>query len=970
MLSVRIDGTRYEVPEGATVLDALRTAGVRLPTLCHDQRLEPSGSCRTCLVRVTGLPKLVTACTTKLAEGMEIDAGTPDLQATRRALLEMLAHRYPGAPVARFPDKPFHRELRVVRLADPASLSSSNTGLQDRAHPYIVVDMSRCIDCYRCVRICAELQGQFVWHIHGRGLDTSIQPDGPTLRDSSCVSCGACVDTCPTGALEDRALLESEPASHWTRTVCPYCGVGCELNVGTRENRIVTVRPVLDSAVSKGHLCVKGRYAFDFVAAPDRVTDPMLRDGPEWRTVTWNEARAFVADRLRSLIQHYGPDSIGVLGSARATNEESYLTQKFARAIIGTNNVDCCARVCHAPSAAALKRSLGAGLATNSFDDIERARTILLCGANATENHPVVGARIKQAVLQGTRLIVIDPRRTELAEHADVHLAIRPGTNVALLNAMANVIVGEGRHDRGFITSRLSGFSNFVQSIEEWTAERAATICGIDADAIRRAARLYADGSPAMSVHGLGLTEHVQGTDGVTALINLALLTGNVGRPGSGVNPLRGQNNVQGAAHMGCDPNALPGSTPIDQGRDACDALWDISVPQSRGLNVLEMMDAAVAGRLKALWAIGYDVLLTNPYLTETARALRSLDLVIVQDMFVNETARQYGTVFLPACSSFEKEGTFMNAERRIQRVRAALRPLGAAKPDWQIICEIARALGGRGFGFTNPEEIWDEVRALCAGARGMTYDRLDARGLQWPCPGEDHPGTPLLHQNEFVMGPRATLQAVDYRETAEAVTEEYPLRLVTGRSLYQFNAGTMTGRTPNNELRPQDVLSLSPPDADRCAVRDGDVIQITSRYGSARLPASVDSALRPGDVFATFHQATTLLNAVTGPNRDMAVGTPEYKVTAVRIAGTCGTDAWVFADARKALDDSPTVPGTVRVHVDDGTVTLTGSVQRPSQRADAEHVVGPVIGDRRLVNNIIIMPPATKGFDAPDDRG
>ena len=344
MPRLRIDGTWHEVPEGGSVLDALRAAGIRLPTLCHDERLESSGACRTCLVRVTGLPKLVTACTTTPSDGMEIEAATPALQETRHALLEMLAHRYPAAPVARFPDKPFHRELRAVRLADPASLSPSSIGLQDRAHPYIAVDMSRCIDCYRCVRICAELQGQFVWHIHGRGLDTTIRPDGPTLRDSSCVSCGACVDTCPTGALEDRALLASEPASQWTRTVCPYCGVGCELHVGTRENRIVTVRPVLDSAVSKGHLCSKGRYAFGFVGAPDRVMEPMLRDGPQWRTVTWNEARAFVADRLRSLIQHDGPDSVGLLGSARATNEENYLTQKFARAVIGTNNVDNCAR--------------------------------------------------------------------------------------------------------------------------------------------------------------------------------------------------------------------------------------------------------------------------------------------------------------------------------------------------------------------------------------------------------------------------------------------------------------------------------------------------------------------------------------------------------------------------------------------------------------------------------------------------
>ena len=887
MVGIRIDGTAYEVADGVSVLDAVRAAGIHIPSLCHDDRLEPSGVCRTCLVGVTGISKPVTACVTKVADGMEIVTSTPELRDTRQAILAMLARGYPAAAVSQFPDKPFHRELSACGVPDVAEIPSAAAGLQDNSHPYIAVDMSRCIDCYRCVRICAELQGQFVWHVQGRGRGTRIQPDGPTLRGSSCVSCGACVDTCPTGALEDRSLATRATAAGWTRTVCPYCGVGCELNVGTVRNEIVTIRPVLQSAVSKGHLCVKGRYAFGFVSAPDRVTEPMIRDGSRWRTTTWNEARAQVADRMRSLIERYGPDSIGVLGSARATNEENYLVQKLARIVLGTNNVDCCARVCHAPSAAALKRSLGAGLATNSFDDIERARTILVCGANATESHPVVGARIKQAALRGTPLIVIDPRRIELAEYATVHLAIRPGTNVPLLNAMAHVIVTEGLHDTAFMAARLSGAREFADFIAAWTPERAAGVCGVGADLIRRAARLYATGSPAMSVHGLGLTEHLQGTDGVTTLINLALLTGNVGKPGTGVNPLRGQNNVQGAAHMGCDPNALAGSVAIDAGRDACGAFWGVPLPRNRGLNLLEMMDGALAGRLKALWTIGYDVLLTNPRLAETVRALRSLEFVVVQDMFLNETAREVGTVFLPACSSFEKDGTFMNAERRIQRVRAAIRPMGASKPDWQILCEIARALGGRGFSFTSPEEIWNEVRALCPGARGMTYERLEAGGLQWPCPGEEHPGTPLLHGNEFPTGRRATLTAVEFEETTETVTLEYPLRLITGRSLYQFNAGTMTGRTPNTELRPSDQVSVSPADAERLEVHEGDLVRVRSRYGSTALPAHVDPALRAGDLFATFQQPSSLLNVVTGPNRDGAVSTPEYKVTAVRIETT-----------------------------------------------------------------------------------
>jgi formate dehydrogenase major subunit len=594
--------------------------------------------------------------------------------------------------------------------------------------------------------------------------------------------------------------------------------------------------------------------------------------------------RAFVIGRLRELIDRHGPDSVGILGSARATNEDNYLIQKFARTVLGTNNVDCCARVCHAPSAAALKQVLGTGLATNSFDDLERARTILVCGANPTEDHPVVGVRIRQAARRGARLIVIDPRRIELAADATWHLALRPGTDIALLNAIAHVIVTEGLCANTFLASRVDGVDAFTQFIRDWPPARAAAICGVDADAIRGAARLYATQAPAMSIHGLGLTEHVQGTEGVMALINLALLTGNLGRPGGGVNPLRGQNNVQGAAHMGCDPGSLPGSTPLDSGAPQFEQQWGRPLPRTRGLNLMEMMQAAAAGRLKALWAIGYDVFLTNPNANDTAEALRALEFVIVQDLFLNETARMFGTVFLPACSSFEKDGTFMNGERRIQRVRAALPPAGASKPDWQIVAEMARGMGHSGFGFTNPEEVWDEVRSLCSGARGMTYARLDHGGLQWPCPAEDHPGTAVLHTLQFGRGPRAALQCIDDRPTTERTTPEYPWLLMTGRSLYQFNAGTMTGRTRNAELRPSDLLDISVDDAAKVGVRPDEPVRVVSRYGAAVLPVRISGAMARGQLFATFQNPERLVNAITGANRDGVTDTPEYKVTAVRV--------------------------------------------------------------------------------------
>jgi len=876
MPQIIVDGQAHTVADGLSLVQALHSIGIELPTLCHDERLKPTAVCRLCLVRVKGSAHAVPACATPITDGLELEARAPDLEEARRGSLRLLAWRYPPDAVAAFPDKPFHNAIQERGLVEELR-GASNPELVDRSHPYIAVDMTRCIDCHRCVRICEDLQGQFVWHTLGRGMDTRIRPDGPTLRDSSCVSCGACVDTCPTGALEDTSVLALGTPTNWTRTTCPYCGTGCEMSVGTRDGRIVAVKAVMDAPVSKGHLCVKGRYAFEFVRADDRITTPMIRTDGNWRLVTWEEALQFSAERLQQLIARHGADCIGVLGSARATNEENYLTQKFTRVVLRTNNVDCCARVCHTPSSTALKSIVGAGFSTNSFDDIEAAATILVCGANPTENHPIVGARIKQAARRGAALIVVDPRAIELASSADCHLAIRPGTNIPLFNAMAHTILAEGLCDRDFVGARVAEFDEFARFIDAWTPRRAARLCGVAADEIRRAARLYATGRPAMMFHGLGMTEHVQGTEGVMVLVNLALLTGNFGKPGTGVNPLRGQNNVQGAAHMGCEPKLLPGSISIDAGRTGFEKLWQQQIPQAHGLHQLEMMDAAQAGRLKGLWTIGYDLFLSNPNAAETARALGALELVVVQDLFMTETARGFGSVFLPACSSFEKDGTFMNAERRIQRVRKMLEPAGDSRPDWEIISGLARAMDRHdGFQFNGPEAIWNEIRAGCEGARGMTYARLDRAGLQWPCPSEDHPGTPILHRDAFPVG-RARLQTIDYAASPEQTGTEYPFLLTTGRSLYQFNAGTMSGRTLNSELRPADLLDIAPADAARLNLQDGQVVRLVSRFGSTTLPVHIDCAIRTGQLFATFHTAKSFLNRVTGPHRDGVVGTPEY---------------------------------------------------------------------------------------------
>jgi len=657
------------------------------------------------------------------------------------------------------------------------------------------------------------------------------------------------------------------------------------MNVGTRDDRIVVIKPVLDAPVNRGHLCVKGSYAFDFVSAQDRVTEPMIRVAGDWKQVSWDEAILFTANALGRMTTEHGANAVGVLGSARATNEENYLAQKFARVVLGTNNVDCCARVCHAPTAAAMKLMLGAGAATNSFEDIESARAILLCGANPTENHPIVGARIKEAALRGTRLIVIDPRNIELARYATLHLQLRPGTNVPLLNAMACTIVEEGLYDEVFLKERVASFEEFRQFVQSWSPETTAPVCGVEAQQIRKAARLYAGQRPAMSFHGLGLTEHIQGTEGVMCLVNLALLTGNIGKPGAGINPLRGQNNVQGAAHMGCDPGILTGSVSLKEGHELVSAAWQAALPFTKGLNLLQMLDAAEDGRFKALWAIGYDIVLTNANADSTRRALERMELVIVQDMFLNETARQFGSVFLPAASSFEKDGTFMNAERRVQRVRKAIAHVGESNFDWEIICDVARAMGkGEFFNFSTSEDVWNEVRSVWKAGAGISYKRLESGGLQWPCPSEDHPGTPTLHVGAFSVGKQATLQRVEYRATKEVADNDYPFILNSGRTLYHFNAGTMTLRTANKLLRPEDYLDISSEDAARLKLSDGQRVRICSQYGEAILPVKIGDSVRPGELFATFHTSEVFLNHVTSPHRDKYVDTPEYKVTAVRL--------------------------------------------------------------------------------------
>lgn len=884
-----VDGATVEVAEGATLLQAIHAAGKSVPTLCHDDRLKPIGACRMCLVEVKGAPVPVASCATPAKEGAVVQTATPALVEERRALLTMLAADYPADAPAAQPDKPFHQMLAEYGVVARGERSQP----VDDSHPYLHVDMSQCVTCYRCARICAEVQGQDVWTPVGRGADTLMETvTGTSMKDSPCVSCGACASTCPSGAIDDKTLLQLGAPERTVRTTCPYCGVGCELDVGVKGSRIVQILPAMDSPVNKGHTCVKGRYAWGFLGAKDRLTRPLLRDGSGFREVSYDEAIAFIARRLQEILAAAGPGAVGVLGSSRSTNEENYVAQKFARVALGTNNVDCCARVCHAPTATAMASVFGTGAATSSYDDIEHARTILVAGANATENHPVIGARVRQAARRGAALIVVDPRRTELAREADIHLMLKPGTNVPVFQCLAHVILRDGLADESFAKERLVDVDAFRDKVAWATPERVAELCHVPAELLVKAAHLFATRKPGMSMHGLGMTEHLQGSDGVAALSDLALLTGNLGELGSGVNPLRGQNNVQGSAHMGCEPSRLTGYVPVAKGRSDHELLWGVAVPAEAGLDLMQMMDAAGEGKLRALWCMGYDVAHTNPNRKATLAALKRLELLVVQDLFLNETAREAAHVVLPAAASFEKDGTFMNAERRVSRVRAAVPPPSPdCKPDWVGLVDVARALGhGERFAWRNIEEVWDEVRKAWPPGRGMSYRRLEKHGLQWPCPTEDHPGTTHLHGESFTLGKTTRLAFAPFTETPERTSAQHPFLLVTGRTLAAFNANTMTGRTRNLEIRPTDVLEIHPDDARRLGVTDGARVRMSNARGSVELPVRVTDAVHPGELYTTFHDARVRVNDLIGDVRDTGAHTPEYKVTAVALAPVGGS--------------------------------------------------------------------------------
>ena len=754
--------------------------------------------------------------------------------------------------------------------------------------PAILHDRSKCILCGRCVAICQNVQASGAIDFLGRGFDTCISlPPGQSREESVCAECGNCIDVCPTGALSFAAAKGAGRSWEMEQvaTICPYCGCGCTIVLNVRDNRIVQITGRAGLGVNEGLLCVKGRFGFDFIGHPERLAEPLVRRNGELAPASWDEALDLVAERLSQIKEQSGPDAIAALASAKCTNEENYIMQKFARAVLGTNNVDHCARLCHASTVAGLARAFGSGAMTNSIEDFDVADCIFVIGSNTTECHPIIGSAIKRAATQrGAALIVADPRSIELTEFAAIHMQQRNGTDVALINAMMHVILRDGLEDRKFIAERTEGFEELAKAVEPYTPQMAEKITGVPAAAIERAARIYAEAPAASIVYSMGITQHTTGTDNVLSLANLAMLTGNVGKPGTGVNPLRGQNNVQGACDLAALPNVYPGYQKVadEASRSKFEAAWGVELPDGAGLTVVEMINAAAEGKLKALYVMGENPMMSDPDVNHVEQALRKLDFLVVQDIFLSETA-QLADVVLPAAAFAEKDGTFTNTERRVQRVRKAIDPPGQARADWQIVCDVARRMGYE-MSYAHPSEIQDEIARLTPSYGGITYGRLESGSLQWPCPDAEHPGTPYLHKGKFARG-LGKFHAVEFLPPKELPDEEFPFVLSTGRVLQHFHTGTMSRRSEVlDELVPVGAIEINPSDAGRLGVADGRPVRVASRRGQIEIAARVTDRVAPGTVFLAFHYHEAPANRLTIAALDPVAKIPELKVCAVRV--------------------------------------------------------------------------------------
>ncbi|MEU0091564.1 formate dehydrogenase subunit alpha [Kribbella sp. NPDC006257] len=899
-VELTIDGVAVTVPRGTSVMRAAKQAGLDIPKLCATDSLEAFGSCRLCIVEIDGARGTPASCTTPVAPGMVVRTQNEKLGKLRRGVMELYISDHPldcltcsANGDCELQDMAGVTGLREVRYGSGVEAGANHLDAPtDTSNPYFDFDASKCIACSRCVRACDEVQGTLALTIEGRGFDSKVAAGaGVSFMESDCVSCGACVQACPTATLQEKSVIELGMPTRSVVTTCAYCGVGCSFKAELRGDELVRMVPYKDGGANEGHSCVKGRFAFGYASHPDRVMEPMVRESitDPWRKVSWDEAITYTARRLREIQAAHGQGSIGAITSSRTTNEEVYTVQKMVRAVFGNNNVDTCARVCHSPTGYGLKQTFGESAGTQDFSSVDHADVILVIGANPTDAHPVFGSRMKKRLRKGAKLIVLDPRQIDLVRsphiEAQHHLRLAPGTNVAVVNAFAHVIVTEGLVDREFVESRCEDFENWESFIAqpEHSPEAVAELTGVPAEEIRAAARLYATGGNAAIYYGLGVTEHSQGSTTVMGMANLAMATGNIGRPGVGVNPLRGQNNVQGSCDMGSFPHELPGYRHVsdDDVRDVYEKLWGTPLLNEPGLRIPNMFDAAIDGSFRALFVQGEDIAQSDPNIQHVHAALSALELLVVQDLFENETAK-FAHVLLPGTSFLEKDGTFTNAERRINRVRPVMAPK-TGKHEWQIICEIAQAMGYP-MHYDNAAQIMDEIALTTPTFAGVSFAHLDKVGsVQWPCNLEHPNGTPIMHSDEFTRGKGRFMETV-YVPTTERSTRKYPLILTTGRILSQYNVGAQTRRTANVAWHSEDILELHPHDAEVRGISDGDQVALSSRVGRTTLRAKLSERMPVGVCYTTFHHPVTGANVITTDNSDWATNCPEYKVTAVQV--------------------------------------------------------------------------------------
>jgi formate dehydrogenase major subunit len=899
-MTAYINNTAYGFKQGETILDFVRRIEANknaIPTMCQDDRLENFGSCRVCSVEVArekdGITKTMASCHTPISEGLYIYPNTDQIKRLRKNIVELVLTDYPKDKI--FPSEgkkatPFQETIAQIGIPNiryPEGENHLNVE-KDRAHPYIKSDLSQCINCFRCVRACEEIQGEMILGMSGRGFATNIiKGFDSTFNESACVSCGACVQTCPTEALTDKFETKTLIPDKTVRTTCTYCGVGCQLDVSVIDGKIRGIQAPETAEVNEGHTCLKGRFAFQFYDHPDRLREPMIKKNGKFEEVTWDEAYDFIAKKLISIKNTYGPNAIGGISSSRATNEENYLMQKMIRVAVGTNNIDGCARVCHAPTAYGMQQSFGTGAATNSIEDLKQTDAIFLFGANPIKAHPVTGAKIKQAFMKGVTSIVIDPIKTQLAELAQFHLQIRPGTNVAILNMIAHYIIKEKLVNKHFIESYTEKYDEFKNHVENLDIKELEILTGVSKELVRDAAIAYAKADRAMEFHGLGVTEHFQGSKTVMLLSNLAMMTGNIGKNGVGLNPLRGQNNVQGAADMGVQPHQGAGYMDINKPEIQHYYAKKYGVkkmPESEGLKIPEMLDAAIDGKIKALYIMGEDTIMTDPNTNHSIKAFENLELIVVQELFMTATS-EMADVVLPASSYFEKNGTFTNGERRVQRVNKVVEPIGNTKPDGQIIIDIMSRLG-----YNQPTgliydaaSVIEEISDVIPFMKGLSWERLGKNGLQWPIK-EDGTDTKMLHiDGKFKKG-IGTFHHFNFEETPEIVShgKKYPFILTTSRELEHYNSGTMTRRTDNQTLAPKDVLEVHPRDAKQKGIKDKETVRIFSDRGSVNIPIKYSKNVKRGVLRTTFHQPEVFINIITGSVGDKETLTPEYKVVAV----------------------------------------------------------------------------------------